>query len=398
MRIWTKAFCWLRPTLIATLTLVSACGERTVAPAQAPETSGVVVLAEAARQHAGIQVEPVTIGVRAQTTEAPGVLALDERLTARIGSLVDGIVLETPADVGDRVRAGQVLANMHSVIVHEAWASYRKAVAERRRLEKELAFAVTAHERTRRLFADKAISLQDVQRAEADRVAAEEALDMGRTEIRRSEEELEHLGITNAEDPTGESGEQIPVKAPMAGVVLERLVTPGTAVTTGTALYVVSDLSALWALLEIDESLLSHVHVGQPIQVRVAAYPDETFPGVVALVGDTVNPKTRRVTVRSTLKNSDGRLKPQMYAMAIVQEREARQAIVIPASALQTLDGGDVVFVAEANGFRPRSVQTGPVVDGKVEVLSGLREGEMIVVTGSFVLKSELLKLASTEG
>jgi cobalt-zinc-cadmium efflux system membrane fusion protein len=389
---------WLLPSLIATLTIAPSCSDRTAAPVQGPATNGVVVLDEAARQHAGIEVAPVATSVRAQTTEAPGVIALDERLTARIGSLVDGIVLETPADVGDRVRAGQVLATMHSVVVHESWASYRKAVAERRRLEKELAFAIAAHERTRRLFADKAISLQDVQRAEADRVAAEEALDMGRTEVRRSEEELEHLGITNAEDPTGESGEQIPVKAPMAGVVLERLVTPGTAVTTGTALYVVSDLSALWALLEIDESLLSHVKVGQPIQVRVAAYPNETFPGTVALVGDMVNPKTRRVTVRCTLKNTDGRLKPQMYATAIVQESEPRQAIVIPASALQTFAGGDVVFVAESDGFRPRSIQTGSVAEGSVEVLSGLREGEMIAVAGSFVLKSELLKLASTEG
>jgi cobalt-zinc-cadmium efflux system membrane fusion protein len=387
---------WFLPTLIATVTV--ACSERAIVPVQAPVTTGIVVLDEAARQRAGIEVARVATNVRPQTTEAPGVLALDERLTARIGSLVDGIVLETPADVGDRVRAGQVLATMHSVIVHDAWASYRKAMAERRRLEKELAFAVAAHERTRRLFADKAISLQDVQRAEADRVAAEEALDMGRTEVRRSEEELEHLGITNAEDPTGESGEQIPVRAPMAGVVLERLVTPGTAVTTGTALYVVSDLSALWALLEIDESLLSHVQAGQPIQVRVAAYPNETFPGVVAQVGDMVNPKTRRVTVRCTLNNTDHRLKPQMYATAIVQEREPRQAIVIPASALQTLEGGDVVFVSESNGFRPRSIQIGPVVDGNVEVLSGLREGETIAITGGFVLKSELLKPASPEG
>lgn len=386
------------PTFIATLTIAPGCGERTIAPAPAPAATGVVVLDEAARQRAGIEVAPVATSVRAQTTEAPGILALDERLTARIGSLVDGIVLDTPADVGDRVRAGQVLATMHSVIVHDAWASYRKAVAERRRLEKELAFAVAAHERTRRLFADKAISLQDVQRAEADRVAAEEALDMGRTEVRRSEEELEHLGITNAEDPTGESGEQIPVKAPMAGAVLERLVTPGTAVTTGTPLYVVSDLSALWALLEIDESLLSHVHVGQPMQVRVAAYPNETFPGVVSLVGDTVNPKTHRVTVRCALKNSDGRLKPQMYVTAVVQEREPRQAIVIPVTAVQTLGGGDVVFVAESNGFTPRSIRAGPVVNGTVEIQSGLHEGEMIAVTGSFVLKSELLKLASTEG
>jgi cobalt-zinc-cadmium efflux system membrane fusion protein len=384
--------------LAALMALSSGCSERP-AGITPPPAAGVVRLDEAAQRQAGIRVAPATTALRERTTEAPGVLALDERRTARIGSLVDGIVLATAAGVGDRVRTGQVLATMHSGMVHEAWASYRKAIAERRHLEKEFAFAITAHERARRLYADKAIALQEVQRAEADRVAAEEALDMGRTEVRRSEEELEHLGITNAEDPTGEAGEQIPVRTPTAGVVLERLVTPGTAVTTGTLLFVVSDLSVLWALVEIDESLLSHVQAGRPMQVRVAAYPAETFGGRVTLVGDTVNPKTRRVTVRCELTNADGRLKPQMYATAVMQERDPRQAVVVPEGAVQTLDGRDVVFVADPDGsFRPRAIESGPVIEGMVEVLSGLRAGEAIAVAGSFVLKSQLLRSSATEG
>ena len=185
---------WLPATLLAGLTVVSACSRQSDATVRAPAAdAGVITLDDAAQQHAGITVASVATTLRAQTTEAPGILALDERVTARIGSLVDGIVLDAPADVGDRVRAGQVLATMHSVVVHDAWASYRKAIAERRRQEKELAFAVAAHERTQRLYADKAISLQEVQRAEADRVAAEEALDMARTEVR-----LEHRSMLSA--------------------------------------------------------------------------------------------------------------------------------------------------------------------------------------------------------
>src|SRR5574339_30267 len=137
---------------------VIACGERTDATARATTSEGVVTLDDDAQRHAGITVAPVETALRAEQTEAPGVIALDERHTARIGSLVEGILLETRAEVGDRVKAGQVLATMHSTVVHEAWAGYRKAIAERRRLEKELAFAVTAHERAQRLHADKAIS------------------------------------------------------------------------------------------------------------------------------------------------------------------------------------------------------------------------------------------------
>jgi cobalt-zinc-cadmium efflux system membrane fusion protein len=390
---------WLILLLLAASAAVNACGGGTAATAPPAAAADVVTLADEAQRHAGITVAAAGTALKADQTEAPGVLALDERHTARIGSLVEGILLDTIAEVGDRVKAGQVLATMHSTAVHEAWAGYRKAIAERRRLEKELAFAVAAHERAQRLYADKYLSLQETQRAEADRVAAAEALDMGRTEVRRSEEELQHLGITNADDPTGESGEQIPVKTPTGGVVLERLVTQGTAVTPGTPLYVVSDLTALWALIEIDESLLSHVRGGQSIELRVAAYPDATFSGVVALVGDMVNARTRRVTVRCLVSNGDGRLKPQMYATAIIREGEPRQVVVIPSGAIQTIDGRPTVFVAEAGGrFRPREVETGPASGGQLEIRAGLRAGERIAVTGSFVLKSELLKAAAPEG
>jgi cobalt-zinc-cadmium efflux system membrane fusion protein len=370
----------------------AACSDGAAAIAADPAPIDVVVLDDAAQQRGGVTVAVVGVAARAEQTEASAVVVLDERRTARIGALVEGVIIDAFAEVGDRVRSGQLLAAMHSPVVHEAWAGYRKAIAERRHLEKELAFAVAAHERARRLYVDKAISLQEVQRAEADHVAAEEALDMGRTEVRRSEEELEHLGVTNKEDPTGEAGEQIPVKTPMAGIVLERLITPGTTVVPGSPLYVVSDLTALWVLVEVDESLLSHFRAGQPVLIAVAAYPDRTFPGTVSLVADTVNPKTRRVTIRCAVANPDRLLKPQMFARAIIQESATRQAVVVPQEAVQHIDGRPTVFIAEAAGrFRPRTVVPGVTADGTTEVKSGLRAGERIAVGGSFLLKSEWL-------
>jgi cobalt-zinc-cadmium efflux system membrane fusion protein len=378
--------------VIIAATSVAACNPGSAVGSD-PAPADFILLNEAAQGHGGIRVAPVTTISRAEHVEAPAVIVLDERRTARIGALVDGVVIETFADVGDRTRAGQLLAAMHSPVVHEAWASYRRAIAERRHLEKELAFATSAHERARRLYTAKAISLQEVQRAEADRVAAEEALDMARTEVRRSEEELEHLGITNEEDPAGESGEQVPIKTPIAGVVLERLITPGTTVVPGAPLYVVSDLSALWALVEVDESLLSHFRAGQALQLRVAAYPGQQFDGTISLVGDMVNPKTRRVTIRCSVANADGRLKPQMFATAAIREDEPRSIIVVPEAALQKIDGQPVVFTADDAGrFRPRQVTTGKTADGLTEIRSGLRPGERIVIAGSFVLKAEWLR------
>ena len=364
---------------------------------RAPE--GMVTLAESADREAGLAVEAAKTVTRRDQLEAPGVLALDERRTARIGSPVDGKVIEVFVEIGDRVGQGKELAHMISPLVHDAWASYRKAVAERRKAQTELKLAIQADDRAKRLFADKAVSEQDVQRAGANRVAAEEALNIVETEVRRSEEELEHLGVTNSEDPTGESGEQIPVKAPLSGVVLEKLITEGGAVTPGAPLFVVSDLSSLWALAEIDETAISHVKAGLPVDVTVSAYPGEKFTGTIAWVADTINPKTRRVTVRCALPNAQGRLKPEMYATVMLGEGEPRPVVVVPSAAVQDIDGKPVVFVEEGKGrYRRRDITVGPDRDGAIEVRSGLREGERIVVTGAFLLKSELLKSATPEG
>jgi len=370
----------------------------TPAESAAAAPDGIVQLSDAAMREAGLDVQAAQAAIRRTSIEAPGVIALDERRTARIGSQVEGKVLEVFVEIGDRVQTGKELAHMISPIVHEAWAAYRKSLSERRRAQNDLTMAVQQVERMKRLLAEKAVAEHDVQRAEAGRVAAEESLDIALTEVRRSEEEMEHLGITNAEDPSGEEGEQIPVKSPLGGVVLEKFITEGGAVTPGTPLFLVSDLSTLWALAEIDETALPHVQAGRPVEVRVAAYPAERFPGTIAWVADTVNPKTRRITVRCTLPNPTGRLKPDMYATVSLGEGEPHPVVTVPAAAVQDIGGKPVVFVEVGKGrFARRDVTLEPERDGRADVREGLRAGERVVVQGAFLLKSELLKSQSPE-
>jgi cobalt-zinc-cadmium efflux system membrane fusion protein len=361
-------------------------------------TEGTVSIGEAAQKQAGISTGEVKRLTRTDRVDAPGVLALDEKRTARLGSLVDGLVIKAYAEVGDRVRAGQVLAEMHSPVVHDAWADYRKAVAERRRRETEQEFARQNEERAKRLLAEKAVSRQDLSRAEADRVAADEQLDMAKTEVRRAEEALEHYGVTNAEDPTGESGEYIPVRSPLHGVVLEKHVTQGTAVTVGAPLFVVANLAELWAIAEIDETQIPLVRAGLSTDLRVAAYPGDTFLGRITFVSDMVNPKTRRVTVRCQVPNPDGRLKPEMYAALTLSSGEPHEVLAVPSGAIQEMEGKPFVFVKSQQGtFERRDVALGQEAEGWVEVRSGVKEGEMVATTGSFLLKSELLKGSLSE-
>jgi cobalt-zinc-cadmium efflux system membrane fusion protein len=390
----------------AVVQLTGACGTPAPAPAAAvaaaPATD-TVVLTDEAIKNAGIVVAAVGTTTRSDRIAAPGLLAVDDTRTARIGSLQEGLILATPAQVGDRVRPRQLLATMHTHALHDAWAGYRKALADERRVAHLLTFAVDAHERAERLYAAKAVSQQEVQRAEVERVSATEMVEVARAEVARSIEELEHVGVTvpeGAGSPASagaaaaaedEAGEEVPVRSPIGGVVLERLVTPGTTVTPGTPLFVVSDLSTLWAIAEVDESHLARVKTGRPVEVVVAAYPGERFPGQITFIADTVNPRTRRITVRSTVANADGRLKPEMFATMSLGEGEPRTVVVVPTAALQSVGGRMTVFVAGAGGrFSARHVQTGADADGLVEITSGLTEGERIAVAGSFVLKSEI--------
>jgi cobalt-zinc-cadmium efflux system membrane fusion protein len=200
----------------------------------------------------------------------------------------------------------------------------------------------------------------------------------------------------NPADPADEATEQIPVRSPIGGVVLERLVTPGTTVVPGTPLFVISDLSTLWAVAEIDESQLSHVRTGRPVEVVVAAYPNERFSGTISFIADVVNPKTRRITVRSTVPNTAGRLKPDMFATVSLGKGEPRQVVVVPLAAIQTIDGRPSVFVADGTGrFTPQAVIVGAEQEGLVEIADGLETGQRIAVSGSFALKSELLKASA---
>ena len=364
------------------------------APVAAP--TDAVTLGEKSVSLAGIEVVEAKGVTRAATFDAPAVLALDEARTARIGSLVEGDVVRILSEVGSRVGKGAVLAELNSRVVHDAWADYRKAIADRRRRETELAWATQAAERAGRLHEQKALSLQERQRAETDQVAAREELDQTRTEVRRAEEALEHLGVTNKEDPTGETGESVPIRAPLAGVVLEKHVTAGTTVTPGTLLFVVSDLTALWALAEVDKTRIPLVAGGRPAKVHVAAWPDREFDARVTFVGDAVNPKTRRVTVRCQVPNPGGLLKPEMYARVALGESAPRPMVVVPEAAIQEMDGKPYVFVAGEKGrFEKREVALGASSDGLVEIRSGVAAGEKVATAGSFLLKSQLLSASA---
>ncbi len=392
-----------RAAILALLLLGGlACRDRAAEPsssrAAADSATGIVTMTEAGRVAAGITTAPVREVTRADALEAVGVVSLDERRTARLGAIVDGVVAEVPVQPGDRVEAGAVLALILSHEVHDVWAEYFMAAARRQHAEAEVNYARMATARAERLVADKALAAQELERVRADLSAADEELASARADVRRTEQDLRHYGLTPSPDADPNENEHIPIRAPFAGAVIERQASPGAAVTLGEPLVVVSDLTRVWITAEVAEADLHRLSAPEPVEFRVTAYPDEVFSATLTTIGDVINPATRRVMIRAEADNPDGRLKPEMFATLRVASEAPRRYLVVPEAAVQTLEGETVVFIETGSGeFRRRAVTTGAVFDGDLEIREGLAAGEVVATGGAFLLKSALIGLPEEE-
>jgi cobalt-zinc-cadmium efflux system membrane fusion protein len=185
----------------------------------------------------------------------------------------------------------------------------------------------------------------------------------------------------------------VPIKAPAAGTVLARSVTPGTVVSPSSEMFVITDLSRLWVAAAVNEEHLAKLREGLTARVYVQAYPDRAFTGTLTKIGEGLDPATRTIQARIEVPNEKGLLKPEMYATVDILAGGSEPALLVPQSAPQEVNGQTAVFVYKGGGrFEVRPIATGRVIEGLLEVVAGLKDGEKIVTRGAFVLKSQLLK------
>ncbi len=196
-------------------------------------------------------------------------------------------------------------------------------------------------------------------------------------------------------DKTGKVSKDLTFYSPITGFVTDRKVFPQTSVNPDTELYTVSDLSTVWANVDIYEYEVPFVRLGQQVSLTMSYYPGKKYTGKISYIYPTVDPQSRTVKVRVQLPNPRFDLKPQMFADAQLRVDYGTK-VLIPQEAV--LDSGldQRVFVVHPGGmFEPRKVTLGPVMDGNVAVLTGLKAGETIVVSGNFLIDSESgLKIA----
>jgi membrane fusion protein (multidrug efflux system) len=168
------------------------------------------------------------------------------------------------------------------------------------------------------------------------------------------------------------------VRAPLTGLVAERLVSVGDYVTKGTRVATVVRIDPLRVTLTVPEQHVSLVQVGQQVRLTVDAYPGEEFAATVRFVSPSLRSDQRALTVEAIAANADARLKPGFFATALVRQPDAAPALLVPASAVETIAGTSRVYTVKDNKIEERIVTLGETVDQKVEVTSGLSTGDVV--------------------
>lgn len=348
--------------------------------------SSLVAMEPAAQQRAGMKISPAKMTQLTEYLQVTGTVQPVDSRVSQVRSLTRGRLLEVRAKVGDRVRAGQELARIDNLEAGELTAQLSSARAELQRYKILVAAQAKQADRNRELSEIGAAPRKDYEQSRAELQALQESLRSHEAVIAGLTARLRRFGKSDS-DPT--MAVVTAVTAPFAGIITKAVGASGEVVEPSTALFTVADISHVWVQAEVYEKDLGRVQVGQPAIIHVDTYPDEAFAGKVAYISDALDPQTRTAKVRCEVVNGRVRLKLDMFATVRLPTTFSRRAIAVPAGALQQLETKTVVFVQRGAAlFEAREITPGRNVNGQVEVLAGLREGEPVVALGAFHLKS----------
>lgn len=356
-----------RSAVVLLLILLLACaGEPEPLSEAPPAPAGVIELDEAQRIGLALEVTPVVLGERAVPIDVSGTVAAPDQSTAHVGSIVEGRLVRITVLPGQRVRAGEAVAIIHS---HELAAARRDLVAAEARKNA----ARAAVKRSRTLLEVGAVSREEVEQRETVLAAAE-------AELARSTDMVTHLNP---------DGDDVTIVAPHPGVVLAVHANVGEAVLVGQPLVDIADVRTLWVTGWVPERAVPSLARGGAALVLLAAFPGDTFAGRVVQIGGALDAVRRAVDVRVALVAPPAGLLPGMYATMILPTGDRAIRAVLPAEAVQRTVEGDGVYVRETDRryrfVRVASARVQP--DGTVAV-EGLTAGTEVVTKGAFRLRA----------
>jgi membrane fusion protein, heavy metal efflux system len=384
--------------LLLGLLVIGACrrGDPTPASTEQPKQEQAAI---AKKPEAGVlTIEPEMLrDLRITTAQAElrrggdfarllGEIRVNENTYAEVSTPVVARIVSLRASPGDTVARGQPLATLQSPELGRARADFQSAQARLELSRKTLA-------RKQDLAKENIVPLREVQEAEAAVTAAE-------AEIRASRAALVTLGAPTDGASGAQSGSEFILRSPLAGTVIERRAAQGQMADPSGPLFRIANLGTVWLTVHAFERDAVRIRPGAAAQVSFAAMPNRSFAGRVSYIGSEVNAESRTVSVRIDIENRDRVLRPGMSATAAIPVGETDQPLIsVPAAALQRLENEWVVFIPkDTSTFEIRRVGRGRDLAGEVEVLSGLKSGEPVVVDGSFLLKSEADKARGEGG
>jgi membrane fusion protein, heavy metal efflux system len=381
---------------IACSLLVLVAGCRQGPPAEAPTPTAAphaepggerVVLPPAAVAGLGLKTVPAERRVLDTLIRATAVIRANENRLAHVSPRIPGKVVEVEAVLGDPVAAGQILAFLDSLELGEKKSAFLQARAN-------LDVARRNYQREERLFKQRISSEKDYLEAKGEFERSDAAYRAGREALRLlslTDRQIEEITWGGKDHPLS----HFPILAPFAGTIIEQHISLGELIKPEEKPYTIADLTTLWILLDVYEKDLGRITVGTGAEVRVDAYPDERFSGQITYLSDVLDEATRTARARVEVDNRAGRLRPGMFATAIITlpADRATPVVTIPPAAVQRINGQPVAFVEESTGsYALRHLTLGRETEGVVEVQAGLAEGDCVVTHGAFTLKSEVLK------
>jgi cobalt-zinc-cadmium efflux system membrane fusion protein len=325
----------------------------------------------------------ITGRISATATVEPNASAV-----AHITSEVPARVVKLVAQLGQRVNRGEPLVIMSSVELGEAKTGYLKA----RSLEN-----ITSQQlrREQELYAKKISSLKSLLEARAQHDSALAEYKAAREKLRLliPASQISELKWSGNGQPLSE----FPLTAPIAGMLVKRDLSIGSMIDRSSAApLMIIDLERVWVMANIFEHDLATLKTGDQVDVTADAYSGKVFSGQITYIGDEVDRTTRTVQTRIEVANPEHLLKPGMFARAVISVGDSPEVLAAPESAIYQIDGHSVVFVAAGNnGFEVRPVRARNRGGGTVEILSGLKQGELVVAKGGLALKSLIANKAA---
>jgi membrane fusion protein, heavy metal efflux system len=316
--------------------------------------------------------------------DAVGNIDFDGDLSVQVFPDYQGTIINTLVELGAEVKKEQPLYTIKSPDLIQAESTLIGAAAT---------FALTSKELTRAkdLNGTNGVSERELEQATSDEQTAEGALKAARDAVLvfgKTETEMDQMIASRKIDPA------LVVRSPISGKVTSKNAQPGFLVQPGNlpAPYSVANVSIKWMLADVSESEVPFFHLRQPVRVKVMAYPDRVFEGKVSKIYATVDPNTHRVTIRSEIADAKDELRPGMLANFIIRVRKPEEATAIPANGVvREADGTLTAWVTtDRHRFTQRVVRAGLRTDGEVQILDGLRQGELVVTDGAVFLSNML--------